>query len=382
MRSENLNDLLKDGFSRKFASYYLELAQKEYENPVFSHDYVRWAHSNGFLAESAAAYDLTDDTISSFLSDYDFYKIWPLNGWTRIWINDKLTLKYLLSNTEFDAFMPKYYYYTMPGGLKKLLDAPDQTVAPSIAEFKNVLAEVGEFACKPCNGTTSLGFFRMSYDGNRFYVNDEELEENQFESFLSQYPNYVFTEYLRPSAQFKKYSPHIHTLRIVTVNETGNNPMIIGGYLRIPNMMSGEANYIIIGKDNLEKFNVVVNVDYDTGAFGPGKLTYADRAVPVESHPDNGISLNGIIDNYSELKETVLGVARRFSSVEFMGFDIGITNKGFKCMEINSHPGIKYMQIFKPLLADPFSRNYFCKKIQAIDALSDSDKAKRNGILR
>ena len=165
MRSEKMDELLKDGFSKKFASYYLGLAQKEYNNPAYSTDFVKWSHSHGFLAESAAAYGLTENNLSYFLSDYDYYKIWPINSWTRIWINDKLTLKYLLANTKYGSIMPKYYYYTTPKGLKKLLDAPKQLESPSIEEFKAVLAEVGQFACKPCNGTTSLGFFRMSFDG-------------------------------------------------------------------------------------------------------------------------------------------------------------------------------------------------------------------------
>ena len=382
MRSEKLELLLKDGFSKKFATYYLGLAQKEYDNPAYSRDFVQWSHAHGFLAESASAYGLTEANVANYLSDYDFYKIWPLNSWTRIWINDKLTLKYMLANTLYTDFMPKYYYYSTTNGLRKLIDAPNQDAAASVEEFKRVLSSVGELACKPCNGTTSLGFFRMSYDGGRFFVNEDELKEEDFEQFLRQYPNYVFTEYLKPSMQFSVYSHHIHTLRIVTVNESGNDPAIIGGYLRIPNKMSGEANYIIIGKDNLEKFNVVVDVNFNTRGFGPAKLTYANRAVVTELHPDNGIPLLGKIENYTVLKETVLGIARRFSTIEFMGFDIGVTDKGFKCMEINSHPGIKYMQIFRPLFLEQFTQDYFSKKISRIDSLPSEEKKKRNSILR
>ena len=380
--SENLNEMLNDGCSRKFASYYLNLAKEEYNNPAYSNDFVRWAHSRGFLAESAAAYGISEDNCSSYLSDYDYYKIWPVNSWTRIWINDKMTLKYLLANTAYSDFMPKYYYYSTPKGLKKLLDAPNQNIAPSINEFTSVLASVGEFACKPCNGTTSLGFFRMSYDGKRYFINNKEINEEEIEQLLERYPNYIFTEYLRPCKQFEVYSPHIHTLRIVTVNETGNIPVIIGGYLRIPHKNSGEANYIIINRDTPDIFNIFIKVNFDTGEFGPGKKIYANRAVDIDCHPDNGYSLHGFIENYDTLKETVLGIATRFSTVELMGFDIGITDHGFKCMEINSHPGIKYMQIFAPFFSVPYLGEYFTKKIMEVDGLSDEEKIKRNMILR
>lgn len=382
MHSENLEDLLRDGISKKFATYYLDLAMKEYDNPAYDRTYAKWAHDHGFLAESAYAYDLSEGNVADYLSDYDYYKVWPLNSWTRIWINDKLTLKYMLSNTEFSDIMPKYYYYTTPAGLKKLIDTPNQDQAPSIDEFKSVLESVGVFACKPCNGTTSLGFFKMSYKDEHYYVNEDELKPDDFESFLSKYPNYVFTEYLIPSKQFAVFSSHIHTLRIVTLNRTGNDPVIVGGYLRIPNQLSGEANYIIIDKNNLEKYNIFVDVNFETGAFGPAKLTFANHTEDTAVHPDNGAALNGVIENYEHLRNMVLGIARRFSTLEYLGFDIGITDSGFKCMEINSHPGIKYMQIFHPFMTNDTLAEYFHEKLNSIDTLNSDEKVKRNGILR
>lgn len=65
-----------------------------------------------------------------------------------------------------------------------------------------------------------------------------------------------------------------------------------------------------------------------------------------------------------------------------MGFDIGVTDKGFKCMEINSHPGIDYVQMYRPLFADLFTEKYFKSKIDKINSLSDVDKLKRRFIVR
>ena len=40
--SEKLDDLLKDGMSKKFASYYLSLAVKEYDNPLYEKKYQQY----------------------------------------------------------------------------------------------------------------------------------------------------------------------------------------------------------------------------------------------------------------------------------------------------------------------------------------------------
>ena len=91
--SVNLEDLLQDGFSHKFATYYLSLVEKEMNNPYYDTEYVKWAHENGFLAENAYAYNLTPENMHLYLSDYEYYKAWPINNWTRLWVDDKMTLK-------------------------------------------------------------------------------------------------------------------------------------------------------------------------------------------------------------------------------------------------------------------------------------------------
>jgi hypothetical protein len=355
---------------------------KEYDNPAYDSAYVRWAHEQGFLAESAYAYGLDEHNVSQYLSDYDYYKIWPLNSWSRIWINDKLTLKYLLDGTEYADFMPKYYFYSTPEGLHVLVDAPRQNIVPTLDEFRAVLSEVGEMGCKPCNGTTSLGFHHLACQGDGFTLDGEPISAADVDAFVTGHPNYVFTEYLRPSDQFRAYAPTIHTLRVMTINEHGYDPWIMGGYLRLPNKLSGEANYIIVADENRDKFNVFLDYDGQTGAYGPGKLTYVDRAVPTNTHPDTGLPLSGLIEDYDALRDTILGVCRRFSTVEYMGFDIGFTPDGPKCMEINSHPGIKYVQIFHPLMARESTHDYFSRKIARVDALDDEARRARTGIVR
>lgn len=124
MKSTNLTDLLLDGFSEKYAKYYLEQAGENLNVPVYDKEYIKWALSQGFLADSAYWYGLDEHNTSDYLTDYDYYRIWPLNDWARIWVNDKLTLKHLLNSSEFGSIMPDYYYYTSKEGLIPLENCP------------------------------------------------------------------------------------------------------------------------------------------------------------------------------------------------------------------------------------------------------------------
>jgi hypothetical protein len=200
--------------------------------------------------------------------------------------------------------------------------------------------------------------------------------------FIASHPNYVFTEYIHPSKQFNKYSDQIHTLRIVTLNTQGNNPQIIGGYLRLPNKNNGEANYTVLDGTDINKFNLFVELKAQSGEYGNAMKTFCNRVEGVARHPDTNEVIAGTIPNYDSLKQTILGIAQRFNTLEWLGFDIGVTNNGFKCMEINTHPGIKYMQIFRSLYADDITREYFMRKVHEIKALSEEDKLKRNIIAR
>lgn len=376
----DINEMLKDGYTRKFGNKYLRTIDAELSNPAYDKEYVKWSHEHGFFAECAYAYRLNENNYKNYLSDYDYYLIWPLNNWQKIWINDKLTLKYMLADTEFGSLMPDYYYYNANGVMTALLDNPYKQKEYTFEDFLSLLKNIGDIACKPCNGTTSLGFFRLSYKNGCFFMDDKEIIPEKLKKWVIDQKNYIFTEYIKPSSQFAVYSPLIHTLRIVVLNEHGYDPKIIGGYLRIPNALSGSANYVVLTGKNVEKYNIFLGLDTETGAYGPGKLTYVNRIVDVDIHPDLGMPLRGIIENYDELKRLVLGVASRFNTVSYLGFDIGVTDKGFKCMEINSHPGIKYLQIFNPLMTDIRTKDFYRKKIEEIYSLDAEDKKKRENV--
>lgn len=73
-----LESLLADGFVERFARFYLKFINAGNRSSVYDPAYVKWVHESGFQAEYAYAYGLTD--YENYLSDYDFYKVWPHNS--------------------------------------------------------------------------------------------------------------------------------------------------------------------------------------------------------------------------------------------------------------------------------------------------------------
>ena len=94
------------------------------------------------------------------------------------------------------------------------------------------------------------------------------------------------------------------------------------------------------------------------------KSVYWDHVEKTPYHPDSNVLIDYKMPNWDSIKNNILGISKRFFNIELMGFDVGITSKGIKIMEINTHPGIKYMQVFESLLGNDLNKKYFETKIK------------------
>lgn len=380
MKPQTLELLCHDGFTARMAQNYLDALHEEDRSDLFDPDYRAWAHSMGFLAESAYAYRLNESNAGLYLSDYDFYRLWPLNGWQRIWINDKLTLNALVQDSNLARYVPRYFYYSES---ERLLPLNGSKYAPDSKGFLATLQEQGEFACKPCNGAQAKGFHRLSFENKHFAIDGTIASAGEIKSFVDAHPNYVFTEYLNPAPKFAEIDPLIHTLRVLVINPTGINPIPVASYLRFGIHHDGDgsfANYVPPTAADICSFNV--QLDLETGGYGNGKLAYANRIVDAPRHPVSNTLVEGVVPRWAEILEMIKRFALKVGACEYLGFDIGITSDGPKVMEINSHTGVKYLQLFHPALAGGPLTDYYRSKLSSIEALDETAKAARNRIVR
>ncbi len=364
MMTEELKKLVEDGFTERFGRLYLEHLEREKESGLFESEELSWAHERGFFAETAKLCKLTEENYKVYMTDYDYYKIWPFNNWTKLWVDDKLTLKQITADPELEGFLPDYYYYSYEGRLIPQKEQPICSEDPE-KDFLKLLQEKKEFACKPCNGMRARGFFRLAYEEGSYYINRDRVSEEAILDFVRQHSNYLFTEYLRPSKEMAVFGDTIHTLRLVVINESGRNPKIIGGYMRLPNARAGEINYIECEEKNDEQYNIFCDFDFEKGEIGEAKKTFSDHIEDLELHPDTGARIMGTkIRDYDQLLQKIKYICCKLSTLEYIGFDLGITEKGAKCMEINTFPGTEYMQVFHPIYENECARSFFEKKLE------------------
>ncbi len=378
-----LERLLADGFTRKLAMAYLAALEEDNSNPLIDPQLCRWAHERGFLAEVAGTLGLNDDNYHMYMSNYEWYKIWPLNGWMRIWINDKMTLKYMLHGTEYSNLMPEYYFYMSQGGLRELVDNP-YPGRQEVNTLIQVLEDKGALAAKPNNGALAAGFYALKYKEGHYFVNDREVSRQSVVDLVLGKVNYIYTEFLQPAYPFSKVDKNIHTIRVLVMNPEGNNPQILdASTIRFSTSGKSGGNLVHFTPETPQGlYNMYSHVNIRTGEVDRTRLCGLTSSEETEVHPQTGVSLKLAIADFDLFKQKLLGVAKFLFGTEWIGFDACISTKGIKIMEINSHAGCHSAQIFTPLYSDPKVRDYLKGRLAAIDAMSPEEKMQRAAVLR
>ena len=319
---------------------------------------MKWAHSHGFKAWTLKMYGVElGDNIDNYISDYEYNRLHPLNSWEKIWVNDKLTLKMILNGTKLSDIMPKYYYYASPRGMISLSDNP---FGASFDNFIQCLIHAHKFACKPNNGTRSLGFFVLSHENGAFYYNDTQISKQELKAIIDQHPNYLYTEYLLPNDFWAAYSPLVHTFRINILNENGDNPFVYASHLRLPSSKCQACNRV--NYENEAEANLYIQIDTETAYMQNATLCYRDHFENPHTHPDTNAPLNVYAEGYKECETVALEISSMLPNLEWLGFDLAVTSQGIKLMEINTLGDHTVDQIGKPAKNNKRIAEWFAKK--------------------
>ena len=294
-----------------------------------------WAWRKGFLSYRIDQYGLTSDNYKQFLSDYDYYWLNRINNSYQIWINDKTTFRYILE--PFKEYIPQYYYsiYKCSGKtvIKPMQDCPENSkTGTGIDGIIKILKEKGKLALKPSAGTHGDGFYCLSYDKGNLYANDQIIDPEDFKNMINGFHSfYLVTEFINMNYNLKKiYDKSVNSIRIMVINKYGYDPQIMQAYMRIGSLKSGYT-------DNVGYGGICVMINVETGEmFNPEQIV-DHKFQSCDRHPDTGVLIRGKIPNWDMMCSKLLDICRYMPELEYLGFDIAITDQGFQIIEINIH---------------------------------------------
>ncbi|MFR8853704.1 MAG: sugar-transfer associated ATP-grasp domain-containing protein [Oscillospiraceae bacterium] len=207
---------------------------------------------------------------------------------------------------------------------------------------------------KPNAGTHGDGFYKLEYTDGVFFVNEKESSADRIKELISsQKSSYVITEYIEMHRDLKKIYPgSVNTIRIMVINKTCFEPKIVQTYMRIGSSKTGVT-------DNIAYGGLAAYVDKDSGYYDRAALLSDHRYISMDHHPDTGTFLEGHLPNWETVKKGVYDISMMIPQLEYLGFDIAITEDGFKILEINIHQDIHKAHEFTEEI-----NRFFSEKIQ------------------
>lgn len=340
----------KNGIKPKWVPTVRKQIIRDWNRTVGSTKEKLWALRSGFLPSRIAIYGLTKENQSDFMSDFDIYRVHPANNHFEFWINDKITLKYILANPlcidektqEYLDFMPEYYLYIENDGRYSYLMNTPTTIKRGPNFLLDLLKWKKELALKPSNGSGGRGFVHLKYKDGKIIANSEPIEESKFNDFASQLNGYIITEYVYQHKELAEvWSGSECTLRIIVGKHwpdtyTGGELNVFAAYARFGTEMSG-------GACNMNTGGVAIDYNFETGEYGDNFFRYPgfgeNGRTKYETHPDTGVSLKGKkLPHYDLVKKATYAMCNYLSSLEYFGLDFVVTEDSVKLLEVNSLP--------------------------------------------
>jgi len=364
-----LEEVRKLGMDYKWSRMFVKKLADDERAFSLTKEEKKWALERGFYPGRIKLYGLNENNYKDYLPDWNYFMLHPLNHHFKLWVNDKLTLKYVLNSNNCQDTMPQYYLYIENDKqYTYLMDAPACIKKDKDFIF-NLLKYKGCLAMKPNSGTSGgLGFIKLELIDDAIYENNKPIGIERYNEIIDNMPNYIVTEYVHQHDELARiWKDSECTLRVIMVKEPKENVYdsskwsCIVSYARFGSSISG-------GASNLSSGGIGVGFDFETGEFNDFSIRYkkfcADGNTMLYEHPDTKVRWQGTkLPNWTYVKEKLENICSHISSLSYLGFDVIITNDGMKLCEINTHPACDYEQVMcGPVLAKDNAKKFFVSK--------------------
>lgn len=286
----------------------------------------------GFLADQYVLYDLKHNSKDDFLSEFDWYRSRYINEPFDFAFNNKVVCAEILKphiRVADNYFIKnKGTIYDFEHGQKCAED-----ILALLKEKKNLV--IKPFALGKGNGVHLFNF-----DNNDIFVDNSRIDKSEFLKLLDIQKEYIICEYIsqHPYAD-ELYDKTANTIRIITMRDTKSHEMKI--FFAVQRM--GTSSTIPV--DNGSKGGLVSMIDLETGVLSSAKCLRSTKI--YEEHPDSGKKIAGtVIPGWENIKKEILETTSKLPFMDFIAWDVLVTENGPCVIEANSSSGVNIIQLF------------------------------------
>lgn len=326
--------------------------EEEKRKRILPRSVLRKIHKKGFLAESWIMCGITEENYEKYLDDVHYWKMHPINGRYSSWIDDKLTLKYMLAgNEKLRKVMPDYYWHIdAKGGLLPLLDCPMHcSQERGVQGVLQLLKEKKNLGLKMICGSLGEGFYKLSWENGEYSINGINKTEAELTVFISSLREYLIMEFLTPHAYIAQYNGKTtNTIRYLSAR-LDDEVKMLRGYIRFGTKQSG---YV----DNYAAGGVLCYFD-EVGVFKHGNIIRDDKNERIMEHPDTSEPLAGQLPQFEKMKKIAEEIHFWLPQLQYCGIDFVYTSEAeYKVLEINSLTSLDGIQLNEPILESKYGK--------------------------
>ncbi len=292
--------------------------------------------SKGFSINEYYWFNFAENDYKEYISEFERLESREINGDYKIALDDKILFEEIVGQY---VNVPQNYALIKDGIISGLHgNGIDNN---NYIEF---LFEAKKTVLKWLSRGGGEGTYVIFCENDRIYVNNKLRDEEYIENLFAREGSALLCEYITQSDFAESLYPNTtNTLRIVCAKKRGE----------------AKAEFIIavqrvgcddsIPVDNLSSGGIVVSVNGETGELGTGYATHGrkDRImVPFESHPDTGEPFVGkVIPNWHQLVTEIVDLTNKLPYLNFVAWDILLTNDGYSIIEGNASSGCGLFQV-------------------------------------
>jgi hypothetical protein len=154
------------------------------------------------------------------------------------------------------------------------------------------------------------------------------------------------------------YPRTTNTLRVICMRDCDGDPFIARAVLRLGSQNSN-------GVDNFGQGGLAVDVNLESGKLGVAVEHYTSTPRAPRSHlrhPDTGTQISGnLLPDWNVTKKAALALMQQLPFINYVGWDIILTDAGPVFLEGNNYTGVRLAQINSGLLKDDRIRDFYAR---------------------
>ncbi|HVS02913.1 MAG TPA: sugar-transfer associated ATP-grasp domain-containing protein [Thermoanaerobaculia bacterium] len=313
-----------------------------------------WAYRHGYLPQQVALYRLPNAEQEAYLSDRDWVRtLSRINGAYTVLLQNKLVLHRLLAGHR--DHLPEVYGVLWRG---RFLPEPGSGTdsLPGLLDRVERAGGGTGLVVKPVEGAFGRGIqmLRPAADegDDAWTVNGQRLERRSLLDRLAAAaiaePQLV-SEIVHQAAYACGLYPHSsNSLRVVMMRDPASaEPFVAAAVQRVGVAASRPV-------DNFTAGGLSAPVHVASGEIGMAlQRIGGDPPVRHAVHPETGAPIRGVlVPGWRDVQERLTSMMQTLPFIAYVGWDVLITEGGFKVLEGNANPDPN-LQVHSPLLKDP-----------------------------